>query len=251
MGKITSEDVRPILEKFQRLTGEKPNKITTADVSGPIRKKKNDDVPDKSITESEQEKAKGDVNESSTSKSPSQSALGVGKKIAKAFREEILSSGTSHSTSAVTYADKDVVIEEKEKPVDYSNFKIPPNTYAIAIDDSKIQRKLLAKIFDNAGISPDRCTICGDGYDEIMGFEDYVVRFLESHDGYVFMIGELRCEKSIIILFYSCLTLLFQSMRTWTSSMKLPRPLIQYRALSALKTFVSGCLTKWRGGCSH
>ena len=40
MGKITSEDVRPILEKFKRLTGAKSNKITSADVSGPIQKKK-------------------------------------------------------------------------------------------------------------------------------------------------------------------------------------------------------------------
>jgi len=178
MGKITSEDVKPILEKFQRLTGENSNKITSADVSGPMRKKK-DNLPEP-VEGGEQEDLETDANEISLSKSSSQGALVVGKRIAKAFREEMLSSSVNHG--------KDVIVEEKEKVVDYSDFCIPKNTYAIAIDDSKIQRKLLGKIFDNAGISPNRCTICGDGYYSIMGFEDYVVKLMESQDGYVFMI---------------------------------------------------------------
>ena len=40
MGKITSEDVKPILDKFQQLTGEKSNKITSSDVNGPVKKNK-------------------------------------------------------------------------------------------------------------------------------------------------------------------------------------------------------------------
>ena len=39
LGKITADDVRPILEKFQRLTGDNPNKITSSDVTGPNKKK--------------------------------------------------------------------------------------------------------------------------------------------------------------------------------------------------------------------
>ena len=171
MGKITYNDVKPILEKFKRLTGENSSKITSADVSGPIRKK----VPEK---EKEQEEGM------TPSKSSSNSAIGVGKKIAQAFREEILSSNVSQPKIEEIPEETDA-----PTPVDYSDFRIPKSTHAIAIDDSKIQRKLLGKIFDHAGIPPEKCTIVGDGYDEIMGFEDYVVKFIENHDGYVFMIG--------------------------------------------------------------
>lgn len=189
MGKITSDDVRPILEKFKRLAGEKSNKITSADVSGPMRKRKNDNnETDKGLPDNDTLKNNTNSESNTTSSKPSSSgALVVGKKIAKAFREEILNSTVSnHDQSGVDFVQE----EKKEVAKDnYSDFRIPKNTHAIAIDDSKIQRKLLAKIFDNAGISQDRCTICGNGYDEIMGFEDYVVSFMENHDGYIFMIG--------------------------------------------------------------
>jgi len=158
MGKITSEDVKPILEKFKRLRGENSNKITSADVSG-IRKKK-DEVLEKEEAVNGQDKLNDDTIDA-TAKSSGSGVLG---KIATAFKEEVLSSNPAASQ------DKAVVFEEKEedKPVDYSDFSIPSNTYAIAIDDSKIQRKLLGKIFEHAGIQADRCTIVGDGYEEIM-----------------------------------------------------------------------------------
>lgn len=94
--------------------------------------------------------------------------------------EEILSSGTgteqyNRVNSTLTNEDEDSV------PPDYSHFRIPRNTYAIAIDDST----------DFAGISSDFQTIVGDGYDEIMGFEDFVVNFMENHtDDYVFLIAD-------------------------------------------------------------
>ena len=203
MGKVSSEDVRPILEKFKRLTGEKSNKITTADVSGPIRKKKNE-VPQLDEGSDGKDKPNTDTTNNDatlSTKSSGSGALLLGKKIAQAFKEEVLSS------SAAINPEKTVFFEEKgkEKPVDFSEFCIPPNTYAIAIDDSKIQRKLLGKIFDNAGIASDRCTICGDGYDEIMGFVDYVVNFINDHtEDYIFMIGtwkqrvlDLNCILSL------------------------------------------------------
>lgn len=164
MGKITSEDVKPILEKFKRLTGNKPNKITSSDVTGPMKKK--NDLPEE---EQGGEKENNDNSESGNAKEPAapkssgSGALVVGKKIAKAFREEILLS------SSVNNNDKDPILEEEKEEVnDYSTFRIPKNTHAIAIDDSKIQRKLLGKLFSFAGIPPDRCTIVGDGYDEVM-----------------------------------------------------------------------------------
>jgi len=157
MGKITSEDVKPILEKFKRLTGENSNKITSADVSG-VGKKREDDVSEKAKVVNNQDKL-NDMEATNAS-----AGSGVLGKIATAFKEEVLSSNPAASQ------DKAVVFEEKEedKPVDYSDFRIPSNTYAIAIDDSKIQRKLLGKIFEHAGIPTDRCTIVGDGYEEIM-----------------------------------------------------------------------------------
>ena len=68
------------------------------------------------------------------------------------------------------------------------NFRVPSNTYAIAIDDSKIQRKLLGKFFDFLKIPPSQCTIVGDG-SEIKGFEDFAVKFMQDHtDDYVLMV---------------------------------------------------------------
>ena len=38
-------------------------------------------------------------------------------------------------------------------------------------------------------IPSDHCTVLGDGADEIKGFEDFVVNFMESHkNDYVFMV---------------------------------------------------------------
>ena len=170
LGKITADDVRPILEKFQRLTGDNPNKITSSDVTGPNKKK--EDLEEEGVRGDEKETfiPLNDVNEKdsplrASSTSSPKGALSVGKKIAQAFREEILSSGTS----AMQRSTSEVDLEEKnEVDDDYSNFCIPKNTHAIAIDDSKIQRKLLTKLFSFADIPPERCTIVGDGYDEIM-----------------------------------------------------------------------------------
>ena len=201
MGKITSDDVKPILEKFKRLTGENSNKITSSDVSGPMRKKKNDTSCSETEEGKDQENTENDDDNitSSSSKSSASGALVVGKKIAIAFREELLSSGSvvsnpdhQNHVGNVDFKEEEKNKEDqtkKSKREEHSDFRIPKNTYAIAIDDSKIQRKLLGKIFDNAGITEDRRTICGNGYDEIMGFEDFTVAFMENHDGYVFMIG--------------------------------------------------------------
>jgi len=80
-------------------------------------------------------------------------------------------------------------------------FRVPNNTYAIAIDDSKIQRKLLGKFFDFIGIPEEQCVIKGDGSSEILNFEDFVVEFMENHsDDFVFMVVVSR-ELSLLFLF--------------------------------------------------
>ncbi|KAL7452366.1 hypothetical protein ACHAWC_004089, partial [Mediolabrus comicus] len=183
LGKITSEDVRPILEKFNKLSG-KSNKITAADVSGPIKKK------DKKSEETDNSDENSDALEDNEAKSPRQSsgsgALSVTKKIAQAFREEMFSSTNNEQ-------EKENVVKEEDKnndiAPDYSRFRIPTNTHAIAIDDSKIQRKLLSKFFEFAGIPEEKTTIVGDGHDEIMGFEDFVCNFIENHpEDFVFLL---------------------------------------------------------------
>jgi len=180
LGKITSEDVRPILEKFAKLSG-KSNKITAADVSGPI-KKKNEAVEETDDSEEIDEKREDDL--TALRRSSSGGALSVTKKIAQAFKEEMFSSTVDQ--------EKDNAEKEEERDsfaADYSRFRIPTNTHAIAIDDSKIQRKLLSKLIEFAGIPEERATVVGDGHDEIMGFEDFVVNFMENHpEDFVFLL---------------------------------------------------------------
>lgn len=181
LGKITSEDVRPILEKFAKLSS-KSNKITAADVSGPI-KKKNEAV--EKVDHSDEKSIEAQEDESKPPKQSSTGALAVTKKIAKAFREEMFSSTTADQGKENAYKEE----EKDDIAADYSRFRIPTNTHAIAIDDSKIQRKLLSKFYEFAGIPEERTTIVGDGHDEIMGFEDFVVNFVENHpEDFVFLL---------------------------------------------------------------
>ena len=71
----------------------------------------------------------------------------------------------------------------------YKTFTLPKNTYAIGIDDNKNQRKLIQKYFSTACIPADHCTVIGDGRDEVMGFEDFVVQYMEDHkDDYVLLV---------------------------------------------------------------
>ena len=169
---------RPIIEKFKRLTGNKKNKITAADVSGPSRMRTNTvefntvaEVVTSPVPELRKASMAGE-------------ALTVVKKIGEAFREEVLVTKVKDSTHG-----EDDESGEKDATIDYSKFCIPKNTVAIAIDDSKIQRKLLGKFFDFAGIPNDRYTVVGESRDEIMGFEDFVVSFIDQHnDDYIFLL---------------------------------------------------------------
>jgi len=175
MGKVSSKDILPIMEKFKRLTQHKPNKITPADVSGPIKRRKKR----KDILKTRQK----------ATREPRQNRRGsiaVGRKIVEAFREEVLS---SNATMKVSKREKQNSSVDEKMSMNHSQFSVPKNTFGIAIDDSKIQRKLLAKLLDCVGIPHDRCTVVGDGRDEIMGFEDYVISFIERHpQDYFFLV---------------------------------------------------------------
>jgi len=68
-------------------------------------------------------------------------------------------------------------------PKDIKTFKLPDKIWGIAIDDSKIQMKLLGKFFEFAGVPSDRVHVFGKDADEIMGFVDFVVNFMDENMG--------------------------------------------------------------------
>lgn len=68
-------------------------------------------------------------------------------------------------------------------PKDVKTFCLPDRIWGIAIDDSKVQMKLLGKFFEFAGIQKDRIKVFGKTADEIMGFVDYVVNFMDENIG--------------------------------------------------------------------
>ena len=76
-----------------------------------------------------------------------------------------------------------------ESSVLQKGFKLPSNIYAIAIDDSKIQRKLLARYFSFAGIPEDRIRILGSSANEINNFDNWAFTFILEHpDDYILFI---------------------------------------------------------------
>ena len=60
-------------------------------------------------------------------------------------------------------------------------FQIPSNTWGIAVDDSKIQRKLLGNLLSCTGIEPTRQIILGSTTKEITEFVDFVVQLVDQN----------------------------------------------------------------------
>merc|ERR1719401_24420 len=84
-----------------------------------------------------------------------------------------------------------------QNPIDLSeHFRIPTkNTFCIAIEDSKIQRKLLGKFFEFMAVPPEQTIIMGQSAKEIREFEDFTVNFLHEHkDDYVLIIADENLE---------------------------------------------------------
>ena len=73
-----------------------------------------------------------------------------------------------------------------------SMFKFPKGTWGIAIDDSKMQRKLLNRFLEFAGIQKSRIKILGETNEEMLGFNDFVVSFIEEHpdDWFLLIVDE-------------------------------------------------------------
>jgi hypothetical protein len=125
LGKISSSDVKHIIKKFKTLTTT--NKIKASDVAGPSLKKE----PESNLEalagqlpleiEDTTKTAESPLRLSTTS--TTSSAISVGKKIALAFKEELL--------GASTVIDEDDMPDEVEATVDYNRFTLPKNTFAI------------------------------------------------------------------------------------------------------------------------
>jgi len=52
-----------------------------------------------------------------------------------------------------------------EKP-----FQLPPDTWVIAIDDCRIQRRLLSRMFVDAGVDASKCKVIGEDYSQVRMF---------------------------------------------------------------------------------
>jgi signal transduction histidine kinase len=59
------------------------------------------------------------------------------------------------------------------------DFVVPPDTIGIAIDDSKIQRKLMTRILSNTGVSSDNTFILGESPSEVKGLQALLFRLLK------------------------------------------------------------------------
>ena len=78
---------------------------------------------------------------------------------------------------------------------DVDTFSLPSGVWGIAIDDSKIQRKLLRRFFVHAGIQENRQIVLGNNKDEISGFVEFVVDFVRRHpDDLIFLIADENLE---------------------------------------------------------
>mmetsp|Transcript_21762 Transcript_21762/g.24958 ORF Transcript_21762/g.24958 Transcript_21762/m.24958 type:complete len:1029 (-) Transcript_21762:141-3227(-) len=77
------------------------------------------------------------------------------------------------------------------KEIRQAKFALPEGTWGIAIDDSKIHRKLMERIFTFAGIPKNRQLIYGKDEDEIRSFSDIVVDFIRTHpEQYILLVAD-------------------------------------------------------------
>eukprot|EP00588_Corethron_pennatum_P033791 CAMPEP_0194349780 /NCGR_PEP_ID=MMETSP0171-20130528/107281_1 /TAXON_ID=218684 /ORGANISM="Corethron pennatum, Strain L29A3" /LENGTH=800 /DNA_ID=CAMNT_0039117273 /DNA_START=44 /DNA_END=2444 /DNA_ORIENTATION=+ len=71
---------------------------------------------------------------------------------------------------------------------DKVKFHIPPESWGIAIDDSKVQRKLLKRFLKIAGISESRSIVQGETAEEIHNFDDFVIQLIDQHPNDYFLL---------------------------------------------------------------
>lgn len=67
-------------------------------------------------------------------------------------------------------------------------FQIPSNAWGVAIDDSKIQRKLLSKFLSHAGVAESRQIIQGSTAEEIRAFDTFLVDLVQRNPDDYFLV---------------------------------------------------------------
>lgn len=77
------------------------------------------------------------------------------------------------------------------------DFQLPMGTICIGIDDSSVQRFILAKIFSTLGAPPENVHIFGSTDDEILSVASIIARLVRAHKGSkVFVIGDENLDLS-------------------------------------------------------
>ena len=64
---------------------------------------------------------------------------------------------------------------------DYLSFVVPPDTWGLALDDSKVQRKLMNRIFEHAGVPDSQRVLLGATSADIRVFERILHDLLQDH----------------------------------------------------------------------
>lgn len=67
-----------------------------------------------------------------------------------------------------------------DEKVKIANFEVPPGTMAVGIDDSKIQRKLISRIFDLLGVDEKNKIVIGEKPSDLFEMEKIVLKILET-----------------------------------------------------------------------
>eukprot|EP00978_Attheya_sp_CCMP212_P038104 scaffold185564_cov50-Attheya_sp.AAC.1 len=85
----------------------------------------------------------------------------------------------------------DDAVNSSNSRLDPSLFTLPSNTWGVAIDDSKIQRKLMRRFLQHCGIDKSRSIILGKDAAEIEAFGDFVVQLVAQHPAdYIFIVAD-------------------------------------------------------------
>jgi len=71
---------------------------------------------------------------------------------------------------------------------DQLKFYVPPESWGIAIDDSKVQRKLLQRFLKSAGVSESRTIVQGETAAEIHNFDTFVTQLIDQHPNDYFLV---------------------------------------------------------------
>lgn len=105
---------------------------------------------------------------------------------------EYLANGTTLTFECPAKISDEWKEQHQELSATSSNFVIPPSTWAIAVEDSPIQQKLLAKFLQQTGFQGDHILILGKTAEEIYDFTDIICKKMMENpqDKFVLIIDE-------------------------------------------------------------